>query len=31
MKRDKFEKQKNIEDQFELINISYTKLEHKYE
>jgi len=31
MKRNKFEKQKHIEDQVELINIYYTKLEHKYE
>jgi len=31
MKRNKFEKQKSIEDQDELINISYTELEHKYE
>jgi len=31
MKRNKFEKQKDIKDQVELTNISYNKLKHKYE
>jgi len=31
MEMNKFEKQKSIEDLVELMNISYTKLERKYE